>query len=510
MKNKKLLLPMFLVASVLALALRLFARLFASQALPKSAFKTSSYEAIDAYVEEQMRRLHIPGASLVIVAGDQIVHLCGFGKARPKGETPTPQTPFFIGSLTKSITALGVMQLVEAGKIELDAPVQRYLPWFRVADPQASAQMTVRHLLNQTSGIPQTAGQIIMPEADICPDATEGQVRALSTLKLTYPVGKVVQYCNQNYNILGLIIDAASGEKYTDYIQNHIFNPLGMCRSYASKAEAQKHGLAVGHRHWFSLPVPAPDLPIPSGSLPAGQLISTAEDMAHYLIAHLNGGRYGEAQVLSPAGIDELHRGAAEYVKFGISGGRYGMGWFDKDIGQTKTYYHGGNCPEFSSFMALVPEQKKGVVLLLNADPYGLPPVVGEVGMGVTALLAGQQPAPIQWDFIQWVMRLLPLIPLLQVASAAATLRTLRRWRKDPAFRPGSGRLWRQHILLPLVPNLALASILVALRSTRMLGFVQLFMPDIALIARISGSFAGIWAILRTGLMLQTLRKPRR
>ncbi len=86
------------------------------------------------------------------------MHLRGFGRARPGGEAPTPQTPFFIGSLTKSFTALAVMQLVEAGKVELDAPVQRYLPWFRVADPQASAQMTVRHLLNQTSGLPVLPG----------------------------------------------------------------------------------------------------------------------------------------------------------------------------------------------------------------------------------------------------------------------------------------------------------------------------------------------------------------
>ena len=88
------------------------------------------------------------------------MHQRGFGQARPGGEAPTPQTPFFIGSLTKSITALAVMQLVEAGKVELDAPVQRYLPWFRVADPQASAQMTVRHLLNQTSGLPLWPSEI--------------------------------------------------------------------------------------------------------------------------------------------------------------------------------------------------------------------------------------------------------------------------------------------------------------------------------------------------------------
>ncbi len=99
------------------------------------------------------------------------------------------------------------------------------------------------------------------------------------------------------------------------------------------------------------------------------------------------------------------------------------MGWFDIDIGQTKTFSHGGNVPDFSAFMALLPEQKKGVVLLLNADPYGLPLITEEVGMGVTALLAGQQPAPIRLDFIQWIMRSLPLIPLLQIAGVLATLR---------------------------------------------------------------------------------------
>src|SRR5512140_3007889 len=106
----------------------------------------ASYKVIDDYIEQQMRRLNIPGVSLAIVEGDQIVHLRGFGRARPSGEAPTPQTPFFIGSLTKSFTALAVMQLVEAGKIDLDAPVQHYLPWFRVADPEASGQITVRHL----------------------------------------------------------------------------------------------------------------------------------------------------------------------------------------------------------------------------------------------------------------------------------------------------------------------------------------------------------------------------
>jgi CubicO group peptidase (beta-lactamase class C family) len=400
------------------------------------------------------------------------------------------------------------MQLVEAGKVELDAPVQRYLPWFRVADPKASAQMTVRHLSNQTSGLSFMVSQLSLAEPDNRPDATERQVRALSKLK-TNPVGGKWEYCNPNYNILGLIVEVVSGESYPDYIQNHIFNPLQMSHSYSSKATAQQNGLAMGHRHWFSFPFPAPDLPVPLGSLPSGQLISTAEDMALYLIAHLNEGRFGNMQILSADSIDELHRGVAEITFMGASKGKYGMGWFDIDMGQTKTFSHGGNVPDFSAFMALVPEQKKGVVILLNADPYGLPMITEELGMGVTALLAGQQPGSIQLDFIQWVMRLLPLIPILQVVGVIATLRILRRWERNPALRPSSERLWGQHILLPLIPNLSLATILIYLRSSGLIRFMHLFMPDLAWIARISGGFASVWAFLRTGLILQTLRKPR-
>jgi hypothetical protein len=120
--------------------------------------------------------------------------------------------------------------------------------------------------------------------------------------------------------------------------------------------------------------------------------------------------------------------------------------------------------------------------------------------LGVTALLAGQQPAPIKLDFIQWIMRLLPLIPLLQVVGVFATLRLLHRWHDDPALRPSSGRIWGQHILLPLIPNLTLAAILAYLRSSGLLRYMHLFNPDLAWIARISGGFAGLWVFLRTGL----------
>lgn len=504
MNSKKLLVPSLLVCALLALTLRLFARTAAAK--PTSG--NDPYDAIDAYVEAQMQRLNIPGVSLAVVEGDQIVHTRGFGQARPGGEAPAAHTPFVLGSTTKSFTALAVMQLVEAGMIDLDAPVQRYLPWFRVADPQASAQITVRRLLNQTSGLPGVPGMIALADLDASPGAAERQARALSTLSLARPVGAAFEYSNLNYNLLGLIIAAAGGESYTDYIQNHIFAPLDMRHSYTSQAMAKQDGLAVGHRYWFTLPSAMPNLAIPQGSLPTGGLISSAEDMAHYLIAHLNEGRYGDARILSPEGIAELHRGETAAIEMGVDMGQYGMGWFITNVDQTRTVWHTGNLPDFSSYMALLPEQKKGLVLLVNTDHYGFPPVLTEVGAGAAALLAGRQPAPLELGFMPWAMRGLLLIPLLQIIGVGATLRQLRRWRQDPQRRPMRGRMWVLHILLPLIPNLLLTAIPVSLLTSGLIRFTLLFVPDFSWIALICGGFAGIWSFLRTGLILRALREP--
>jgi CubicO group peptidase (beta-lactamase class C family) len=150
----------------------------------------SEFEAVDAYISTKMEDLGIPGAALVIVQGDRIVHLKGFGVADADGRPITPQTPFFTGSTGKSFTALAFMQLVEAGKINLDAPVQTFLPWFRVADPVAAARITVRQLLNLTSGLPQAIGQTQLAIADLSDSAIENNVRALANIELIAPPGE--------------------------------------------------------------------------------------------------------------------------------------------------------------------------------------------------------------------------------------------------------------------------------------------------------------------------------
>jgi CubicO group peptidase (beta-lactamase class C family) len=510
MNMRKLVLKSMAAGGVLALALALFAeRPGRRNAAQDSSSQSDTFEEIDAHIEQQMEWLNIPGVALAIVEGDEIAHLRGFGRAHPGGEAPTPQTPFIIGSLTKSFTALAVMQLVEDDKVELDAPVQRYLPWFRVADPRASAQITVRHLLNQTSGLPVLSGLRPLADFDDSPDASERQARALSTLELTRPVGSKFEYSNMNYNLLGLIIEAASGESYETYVQSHIFAPLEMTHTYTSRALAKHNGMAVGHRYWFAIPFAEPNLPIPRGSLPTFLIISSSEDMARYLIAHLNEGRYDNAQILSAVAIDDLHHPAVEVDQMGYPSGQYGMGWFIERTGRARIVSHPGTLPNFFAYMAIVPEQKKGVVLLINANQMMMDLAQWEFGAEVAKLLAGERSVPNRSGaIIPWALRSLPLIPALQTVGVAVTLRRLRRWQQDPNSHPSGGRKWGRYILLPLIPDLLVTLPLVGLLWSDTLDVMLLYMPDVSSIALVCGSFALVWMFVRTGLVVWTLREP--
>jgi len=504
---KKFIIPALAVCAALTLAPRLFSRIVSA----RSAADSEPFGEIDAFLEQEMGRLNVTGAALVIVEGDEIVHFHGFGRARPGGETPTAQTPFVIGSLTKSFTALAIMQLVEAGQVELDTPVQHYLPWFRLADPQASAQITVRHLLNQTSGLPQLPGMIGLTNFNSRPDEVERQVRDLSTLEISRLPGAEFEYSNVNFNILGLVIEAVSGETYAGYIQRHIFDPLRMSHSYTSQAAARDDNLAVGGRYWFSVPIAERDLPLVSGSLPSGQLISSAEDMGRYLIAHLNGGRFEDVRILSAQGVDELHRPAAEVTEMGMSMGHYAMGWFVEERGETTLLTHPGTVPDFFAFMALAPEQNRGMALLINANHVILDKLpFTDMGFSAALRLAGETPPSTRWyGIVPWALRGLLLIPVLQMAGVASTLRRIRRWRQEPSRRPSGVRKWALHILLPLIPNLALAALPLSLLASGLLGFMRLFMPDFTWISLICGGFAALWAMLRSWLVIATLRHPR-
>jgi len=311
---------------------------------------------VDRYARDRMRSARIPGMALVIVKGDRIAYEKGYGRADPSGRAVTPETPFLIGSITKSFTALAVMQLADAGKVDLDASIQRYIPWFRVADPQASAQMTVRQLLTMTSGLPQLYKTQLLTDRDA--GALERTVRKLAGVQLTGPVPHEFGYSNANYDTLGLIVQAVSGLPYEEYVKQEIFVPLDMRQSFVSQEEALRHGMASGYRWWFGLPV-AVTMPCNRSELPAGYIIASAQDMGHYLIAQMNEGRYGDASVISPRGM------AAAHVQ--PSANAYGMGWELLQRDGHRLFNHDGGTPNFQASLLFDPDARVGVFVAANA-----------------------------------------------------------------------------------------------------------------------------------------------
>jgi CubicO group peptidase (beta-lactamase class C family) len=487
---------------VLALALLLPAFVQPVHAAP--APKAPDMAAIDRYVASQLETLSMPGASLAIVHGDQVVHLQGFGRADSTGRAMTPQTPTMIGSLTKSFTAVAIMQLVEQGRIELDAPVQRYLPWFRVADPEASARITIRHLLTHTSGLSGREGLINFTRDDTSPDAIERLIRGLATAELVHPVGSAYEYANVNYAIAGLLVEAASGQSYEDYVQQHIFTPLQMGQSYPSPEAARPFGLAEGHQFWFGQARPA-RLPYPRGMLPAGYLASSAEDMSRYLLAHLNGGRVGESQILSPESMAELHRPG-----FALDEGLWaGLGWGVADMDGVRVLQHSGNTNNYRSEMWLLPESGWGFVLLLNADNQFQRRAVVATGEGVTALLLGQEAQPVTLNMMTPLLYGIILgVAGLELVGIARGARTLRRWKRVVPKRA----IWRQ-VVLPLVGHALVALLFLVLIPTQLLGgslpMAIVTAPDLGSTLLAVGALALGWGLLRTVLALHLLRRPQ-
>src|SRR6266567_9075293 len=468
--------------------------------------------SIDAFVSSQMQANRIPGLSLGIVHGTQMVHLQGFGAADATGRMVTPQTPFLIGSMSKSFTALAVMQLVEAGKVALDTPVQRYLPWFRVADPTASARITVRQLLHQTSGIPANSEHELKDGFLSTGNETlEQYVRGLKTLVLDRPVGASFEYANTNYSVLGLIVQTVSGQSYETYMQQHLFSPLQMSHSFASEQDARRDGLAQGYQLWFGFPFPT-SMPYLRDLLPAGYIISTAEDMAHYLIAQMSGGRFENASVLSSAGMATMHAPAA--VMF--PGTSYGMGWANGPINGVQTIWHNGSTGNFYSDMILVPESQWGIVVLSNESGLTalLSGSVENIAGGVMNMLVGQKPPP-SGPAVGTLYLIIDSILVLISALVLWSALRLSRWSEE------FGRRWRQpgrwkrgfnivRVGLRLVWELVFPALLLALPIlNNYITWRGLFFnaPDIVSWLLVIFALLLITAIIRAVLMVRVLRR---
>lgn len=400
--------------------LLLVAVLFLALTPPASA---SSGDEIDRFVRDYLEHTGLPGAAVAVTHGADVVRVAGYGHDSSDA-TLTSSTRMPIASLSKSMTAFAVLRLAEDGRLNLDDPVVRHLPEFRLADPRG-ARITVRMLLEQTSGMADSAfPDLVRPQ----PGTLAAAVARLADAPLADEPGTKFHYHNPNYEVAARLVEVVAGTPFADYLRTNVFGPLGMSSSSTVDTPAGAHGYVRA----FGIPV-AVDEPdwFVNGS---HGVLTTAEDMARWLIAQ------GGSPVLSPASLTLAHTPAP--------GRDYALGWATWTPGQVS---HSGQWFSYTAAQILLPGGW-GVAVLADTG-MALENDADVLARGLVELVRGGHPEPARPAGVvaDWVLA--GLIALSLVLGVLGVVRS-RRW----AARRSS---WRA--VLRLVPCLLPLVVLVAL-----------------------------------------------
>jgi putative ATP-binding cassette transporter len=342
--------------------------------------QSSLRQTIDTYVHNQWSASKIPGLAISVTQNGQAVYNEDLGYADlDVRRSVTSSTLFELGSDSKAFTALAILQLEQQGLLSAQASVARYLPWFWVTYKGQKVAITVDELMHHTSGIgAKTIGNIPISSAN---NALETTVRTLVGLKLSHQPGQVFEYATINYDVLGLLIEQVTRETYARYLREHILTPLGLTHTYVGRDGVDQAGIATGYKIFLGSPhrYSAPDY---RGNIPAGYILSNQEDMIRWTQIQLG------LISISPA-FDQLIQQSHipdRSVPPDTDGSSYAAGWsvFQIDGGIIS---HDGSNPNFSSYIAFLPRQKVGIVLLTNMDSN----YTDALGQGIGDLFLGRE-----------------------------------------------------------------------------------------------------------------------
>ena len=330
--------------------------------------------AIEKAIDARRVQLGIPGVSIVIVKDDKVIYLKGLGLKNIERKLPvTPDTLFAIGSAGKAFTAMSVVMTADEAKLSLDDSPKKFLPYFKMRDPEADAKITIRDLLCHRSGLNTTADLVFRSGAL----NREELIRVTAMAKPAAKLREKFQYQNVMYAAVGEIVAKAQKTTWEDFIVTRILKRLGMKASTLTVKDMEKSpDYSYGYEHDFVTKetrlLPMQDL---SSVASAGLINSSARDMAAWLRLMLGGGMFEGKRFISEKGFNEL---ISPQIR--IFGGKYyGLGWYLADWHGHKTIYHGGNDVGFNSMVALMPDQKLGFAFLSNVSSAPLRDEVIEI-----------------------------------------------------------------------------------------------------------------------------------
>ena len=317
---------------------------------------------LDKFFAKQMKRLHIPGAVFTLVKDGKIFFAKGYGYADLRRRKPVvpDKTLFRMGSVTKLFTTTAVMQLVEQGKLRLDDDVNKYLKGWQL-EGNYSAPVTVANLLTHTGGFDdRVIGIAARRKSEVVPLA---QYLAARMPRRVMPAGKAFTYSNHGMALAGYLVQVVSGVPFEQYVQENILLPLGMHRTCFVPPPQLAADVAASYefRNGAYQRVPFYDLNIP----PAGALNATAADMARFMIAHLQGGRLGDARILRQDTAQDMHRQHFTCDPR-LPGVAYGF-MEDFENGR-RAIWHNGGLPSFYTYLFLLPSENLGFFVSCNNE----------------------------------------------------------------------------------------------------------------------------------------------
>ena len=343
----------------------------AHAAAAATAVEPAAIEKLDAFFQQHLEHIRTPGFAVSVSNRDGLIWSRGYGVTVYEGDEPvTADSIMAIGSLTKSFTAMAILQLEEQGLLSVDDLVTDHLPWFRSAEKSVSDRITLRMCLNNTTGL-KPSFNILTRNLSRSPQALENGIRALSSYRSTREPGESYEYFNEGWNTLGLVIEEVTGLAYEDYIAEHILKPLQMSRTSTDREVLESWPVLTGHHAGIN-PNPSRFIHV-QGSLPAGSgLYSTVNDLSNYLVALMNGGEFEGARVLTPQSIENMWQPAIPtyLVPWELGGNRepahYAMGYFVLDVEGIEYVGHGGEFRTMSSLAFVDRENDLALALLYN------------------------------------------------------------------------------------------------------------------------------------------------
>jgi CubicO group peptidase (beta-lactamase class C family) len=346
---------------------------------------------------EELRTRHgVPAASVAVLGGDEIDAAASGILNLDTGVEATADSLFQIGSITKVWTATLVMQLVDEDRIELDAPVRRYLPTFRVADDGVSEAVTIRHLLTHTSGIDGDH----FADTGRGDDALARYAETCAELPQVHPLGATMSYCNTGYTVLGRVLEVVTGTVWDELLRARLVEPLGLTHTVTLPEDVLRFRAAIGHiqppGHELQ-PAPAWGLPRTAG--PAGAICSTATELLAFAELHLRNGLGADGRrLLSDEAACAMREPQVEVPTGGIgeSEAHWGLGWSVYSwSGRTVVGHDGGTIGQ-AAFLRVVPDSGAAVALLTNGgDPYALfRDLCGELLAEVAEIELPPEPVP--------------------------------------------------------------------------------------------------------------------